>query len=171
MNAVKVDKLEMPIVKALSACTVKNESRRFAQVIHYDKEEGALVATCGKNMLVWTSIPQSMKQKLEEGRFYTLDGNYLVSVDEDITYPSWKRVVPSKEGAREIDVDMYSSGKKAKGAADILGTAASTGIRLNFQYLLPVGDLRFSKLYVRDKECAVLAEAQGLQFVIMPMVA
>ena len=34
MNAVKVDKLEMPIVKALSACTVKNESRRFAQVIH-----------------------------------------------------------------------------------------------------------------------------------------
>ncbi len=127
MNAVKVDKLEMPIVKALSACTVKNESRRFAQVIHYDKEEGALVATCGKNMLVWTSIPQSMKQKLEDGKFYTLDGNYLVSVDEDITYPSWKRVVPSKQGAAELGILKYMGGKKRNAAVDILGTAASLG--------------------------------------------
>ena len=169
MNAVNVDKFSMPIVKALAACTEKNGGRRFIQVIYYDKKDEALVATNGKNMLVWTSIPQGMKQNLEKGKFYTLDGNYLVSVDEDITYPEWKRVVPSKQGAAESGILKYMGGKKRNAAVDILGTSASFGVRLDFQYLLPVKDLFFDRLYIRSTDVALLAETQGLQFVIMPM--
>ena len=169
MNAIKIEKYDMPIVKALSACTDKDSGRPFVQVIHYDKKEGALVATCGKNMLVWRSIPEGMKDKLKENDNYTLDGNYLVAVDTDITYPKWQRVVPGKEGASELDIACYNTGKKDKRAADILGTAACAGVRLNFEYLRPISGLELDKLYVRSLDTAVLAEGKGIQFVIMPI--
>lgn len=179
MRTIEVDKLLQPTIEALDKTTESKDSHRQSiTVIWWDAENGALVSTNGRSMLV-CKYPELKKKFGETSGAFRYTKPYLIEDEkylENHVFPTWQRVVPKYDSTMRMDA-YINKGMDTKYKPFFLMAYITkcTGKMFNPKFYDNVGKIicNFTDFYNSNKfNPVVLTNSNDtLQYVIMPIVA
>ena len=153
-----------------------DESRSYMTGLHVEESEdgtGVAICTDGLRLHMWKDFPTGW---IAPGEYHVNSANIKMIVLEDDTdnfvFPNWRKIMPDKEGRKEVSMDLAGKSLKKKEIGSFSRVAAQLAIEsgciINLKFLDDLSGHDWVAWY-DEPDKSVLFENKTLTALIMPM--